>query len=48
MSQNIKDFKIHRRERQQRRLKNWEFAFFQSLSQYYSYPLTLSNVGEPS
>ena len=24
-----------------------EFAFFQSSSEYYSYPLTLSNVGEP-
>ena len=41
----FRDFKIQRSDGNE---KKSEFAFFQSLSQYYSYPITLSNRGEPS
>ena len=43
-----RDFKIQRRgQRQERRLKS-ELTFFYISLNDYSYPLTLSNVGEPS
>ena len=45
-----RDFKIQRRDgdkKQERRLKS-ELTFFYISLNDYSYPLTLSNVGEPS